>query len=127
MLMGMLEVYTQKDFWTAVTDNTVYDMCKKKWDQLGKVYGGIRSMSTFNSWVALTRTTLGESFPMLPQLQKLNKARMNLHNNQIEINNLQFCFIMIKALPKLYSAVALTILASVATNQLKPLVIKNEF
>jgi len=65
-------------------------------------------MFTFNFWVTLTRTTLNDRMPLLPQLQKLSDARTNLDNNSMQITNLQFCFILIKALPESYSAIAST-------------------
>ena len=69
-------------------------------------------MSSFNSWVALTSTALDKSTPMLPQLQKLNDACITLENNEMKITDLQFCFILIKALPEFYSAVTSTILVT---------------
>jgi hypothetical protein len=49
MLLGVLEMYTQKDVWTTVSDNTVFKTCKAKWEELQRTYGGVGSMSTFNS------------------------------------------------------------------------------
>ena len=69
-------------------------------------------MSVFNTWVTLMGTTLDEANLMLLQLQQLNDSHVTLKNNDMEITNLQFLFILIKALPKSYSAVALTILAT---------------
>ena len=81
-------------------------------------------MSTFNSWVALTGTALNDNAPMLPQLQKLNDARTNLDNNSMQITDLQFCFILIKALPESYSAIASTILATRAPTSLTLLIVQ---
>ena len=50
MLLGVLEVYTKKDVWSSVNDDTKLDTCKKKWDELQHIYGGASSMSTFNTW-----------------------------------------------------------------------------
>ena len=77
-------------------------------------------MLSFNTWVALTGTALDELNPMLPQLQKLNNMYITLENNNIKISNLQFSFILIKALPKSYSAVISTILV---TGELKDLIL----
>ena len=88
MLLGVLEVYTKKDVWSSVNDDTKLDMCKKKWDELQCIYGGASSMSTFNTWTALTGTSLDESSPMLPQLHKLNEARTTLANNSMDITDL---------------------------------------
>ena len=75
-------------------------------------------MSSFNTWVALTSTALDDSTPMLAQLQKMNDACITLENNKMKITNLQFCFILIKALPESYSTVISTILV---TGKLKDL------
>jgi hypothetical protein len=120
MLLGVLEMYTQKDVWTTVSDDTVFKTCKAKWEELQRAYGGVRSMSTFNSWVSLTGTALDESVPMLPQLQKLNEAHITLQNNDMKITDLQYSFILIKALPKSYLAVTLTILATSTPKDLTP-------
>ena len=66
MLLDVLEMYTQKDIWTTIFDNTTFKTCKVKWEELQCAYGGIRFMSTFNSWVSLTGTALDELVPMLP-------------------------------------------------------------
>ena len=34
MLLGILEMYTQKDVWTTVADDTQFTSCKQKWDEL---------------------------------------------------------------------------------------------
>ena len=125
MLLGVLEMYTQKDIWTTVSDDTVFKTCKAKWEELQRAYGGVGSMSAFNSWVSLTGTALDESAPMLPQLQKLNEARITLQNNDMKITDLQYSFILIKALPESYSAVASTILATGAPKDLTPQTIQD--
>src|SRR6266852_8043182 len=118
IILGVLEMYCQKDVWTSVCDDSKFTSCKAKWDELKCIYGGIGSMSSFNTWVALTSTALDESIPMLPQLQKLNDVRITLENNDMKINDLQYCFILIKALPESYFAVVSTILV---TGELKDL------
>jgi Integrase core domain/gag-polypeptide of LTR copia-type/GAG-pre-integrase domain len=125
LLLGTLEVYTQKDVWTAVSDDIKFNTVKKKWVELKRIYGGVGSMSAFNTWTALTGTCLDESSPMLPQLQKLNEARVSLQNNDMPISDLQFSFILIKALPDSFSAVASTILATGAPSDLKPQTIQD--
>src|SRR5487761_1600969 len=124
MLIGMLEMYTLKDVWATIADDSKFKSCKAKWDKLKRVCGGVRAMSTFNTWVALTGTHLIDSSPMLPQLQKLNDVRTTLANNAMEIPDLQFCFILIKALPDSYSAIASTTLAIGAPSALTPLTIQ---
>jgi hypothetical protein len=77
-------------------------------------------MSSFNTWVALTGTALDEASPMQPQFQKMNDTRITLENNDMKITDLQFCFILIKALPDSYTAVASTILATGEPSDLSP-------
>ena len=120
MVLGVLEMYCQKDVWTSVQDDTKFKSCKAKWDEIKRLYGGIGSMSSFNTWVALTSTPLDESSPMLAQLQKFNDARVTLENNDMKVTDLQYCFILIKALPDSYSAVASTILATGEPKDLTP-------
>jgi hypothetical protein len=120
IILGVLEMYTQKDIWTSVADDSVYKSCKAKWDQLKKVYGGVGAMSSFNTWAALTSTELDDSSPMLAQLQKLNDSRITLEINDMKVSDLQFSFILIKALPESYSAVASTILATGEPKDLTP-------
>jgi hypothetical protein len=49
---------------------------------------------------------------MQAQLQKMNNACITLKNNDMKITDLQFCFILIKALPDSYTTVASTILVT---------------
>ena len=123
-LLGVLKIYSQKDVWTAVSNDTTFPSCKDKWEELKKIYGGVGSMSAFNGWVALTSTTLDESKPMLPQLQKLSDARNTLQDNEMTITDLQYCFILIKSLPESYSPVASTILATGVPKDLSPLTVQ---
>ena len=120
MVLGVLEMYTQKDVWTSVSDDTKHATCKAKWEEIKRIYGGIGSMSSFNTWVALTSTALDDSSPMLAQFQKFNDARVTLANNNMTVTDLQFCFILIKALPETYSAVTSTILATGEPKDLTP-------
>ena len=120
MVLGVLEMYCQKDIWTSVMDDAKFTSCKAKWDELKRVYGGVGSMSSFNTWVALTSTALDEASPIQPQLQKLNDAHITLEQNDMKITDLQFSFILIKALPDSYTAVASTILASGEASALSP-------
>ena len=88
MLLGVLEMYTQKDAWTTVSDNTMFKTCKVKWKELQHTYRGVGFMSAFNSWVSLIGTVLDKLALMLPQLQKLNKAHITLQNNDMKITDL---------------------------------------
>ena len=67
IVLGILEMYCQKDVWTMVLDDSKFDTCKAKWVEIKRIYGGVGSMSSFNTWVALTSTALDESTLMLPQ------------------------------------------------------------
>ena len=49
MVLGVLEMYTQKDVWTSVADNTKFATCKQKWEEIKCIYGGVGSMSSFNT------------------------------------------------------------------------------
>src|SRR6266849_2949910 len=120
IILGVLEMYCQKDVWTSVCDDSKFTSCKAKWDELKRIYEGIGSMASFNTWVALTSTALDESTPMLPQLQKLNDTHITLENNDMKINNLQYCFILIKALLESYSAITSSILATGKPKDLSP-------
>jgi hypothetical protein len=117
-------MYIQKEIWARVAEDSKFKTIKDKWDELKHIYGGVGAMSTFNSWVALTGTALNDSTPLLPQLQKLNDTWTNLDNNSMQITDLQFCFILIKALPESYSAITSTILATGAPTLLMPLIIQ---
>ncbi|KAI0277973.1 hypothetical protein BC826DRAFT_976469 [Russula brevipes] len=125
MILGVLEMYVQKDVWTFVADESKFGTCKLKFEELKHIYGGAGSMSTFNTWISLTSTILDETSPMFPQLQKLNDTRITLANNEMTITDLQFCFILIKALPESYSSVASTILASGAPENLSARIIQD--
>jgi hypothetical protein len=124
MLLGTLEMYVQKDVWTSVASDTTFPTCQNKWEKLKEIYGGVGQMSTFNTWASLTRTALEESQPMLPQIQKLCDARAQLSENKMEITDLQFSFILLKALPESYSTVASAVLASGDPGKLTPLTVQ---
>jgi hypothetical protein len=65
MVLGVLEMYCQKDIWTTVSDDAKFGTCKDKWAEIKHVYGGVGSMFSFNTWVTLTSTALDKSNPML--------------------------------------------------------------
>src|SRR5450432_569295 len=44
MVLGVLEMYCQKDVWTSVGDDVKFKTCKSKWDEIKRVYGGVGSM-----------------------------------------------------------------------------------
>ena len=124
IILGVLEMYCQKDIWTTVTDDSVNSKvktCKEKWEKLMTALMGESGLCPhLTPWVALTSTALDDSAPMLPQLQKLLDACLTLENNDMKVSDLQYCFILIKALRDTYSAVASTILASDEPKDLSP-------
>ena len=81
-------------------------------------------MLTFNVWISLTGTALDKSKLMLPQLQKLNDACIMLSSNNMEITDLQFSFILLKALPESYSIIATAVLTGGAPSLLTPLIMQ---
>jgi len=120
MVLGILAMYCQKDVWTSVSDDSKFRTCKSKWEELQKLYGGIGSMSTFNFWMAITNATLDDLTPLLSQLQKLNDLCITLSNNNNKITDLQYCFMLLKALLESYSAVTSTILVLGEPKDLTP-------
>src|SRR6266852_3436054 len=40
IILGVLEMYCQKDVWTSVCDDSKFTSCKAKWDELKRIYGG---------------------------------------------------------------------------------------
>src|SRR6266436_1197044 len=39
MVLGVLEMYCQKDVWMSVSDDSTFRTCKSKWEELQKLYG----------------------------------------------------------------------------------------
>ncbi len=117
MVLDVLEMYCQKDIWMSVSDDSKFGTCKSKWEELQKLYGGIGSMSVFNSWMAITNAMLDDSTPLLPQLQKLNNLCITLSNNNNKITDLQYCFTLLKALPESYSTIASTIVIDLTNEE----------
>ena len=126
MVLGILEMYCQKDVWTSVSDDSTFGTCKSKWEELQKLYRGSGSMSAFNSWIAITNATLDDSTLLLPQLQKLNNLHITLSNNDNKITDLQYCFMLLKALPESYSTIATTILVLGEPKDLTPQKIQDQ-
>jgi hypothetical protein len=80
-------------------------------------------MASFNRWIALYSAALDDSNPMLPQLQQLNDARACLENTgstDMKVNDRQYSFILLKALPDSYSTIPSTILAAGEVKDLDP-------
>ena len=90
------DVLSVKDVWTTVADDSVDSKVKMRARRNGR---NLRSSSWGNRVYsphltpgsALTSTALDDSTPMLPQLQKLNDARLTLENNDMKVSDLQYC------------------------------------
>ena len=76
------------------------------------------STTIFNLWIQLTQAQLDNSSPMATQLAKLNEAHVSLSNASMGVTDVQFCLILLNALPASYEVVASTILASGAPSVL---------
>ena len=95
------------DVYSLIEDEIEYPSFKHKMDKLLNVYGGHMGLTTvFNQWVQLTTALLDNSLPMASQFAKLNETRVNLSNARMEVSHLQFCFILLNALPLSYDALA---------------------
>jgi hypothetical protein len=76
-------------------------------------YGGaLGSTTIFNLWIQLTQAQLDDNALMAAQLAKLNEAHVSLSNASMGVTDIQFCLILLNALPASYEVVASTILAS---------------
>src|ERR1700677_4533502 len=68
--------------------------------------------TVFNPWIQLTQAHLDNSAPMASQLAKLNEAWVNLHAAGMGVTDIQYCLILLHALPTSYEVLSSTILAS---------------
>ena len=108
-----LRLYIKQDIYLLIADDTTLPTFKHKWDRLSATYGGTTGSTTiFNLWIQLTQARLDDSLPMAGQLAKLNEARVSLSNASMGVTDVQFCLILLNALPTSYEVVASTILAS---------------
>ena len=41
MILSILEMYTQKDIWTSVSNETKFTTCKEKWKEIKNLYEGL--------------------------------------------------------------------------------------
>jgi len=108
-----LRLYVKQDIYSLIASNVDFPTFKHKFDRLKATYSGaLGSTTVFNLWIQLTQARLDESTPMATQLAKLNEARVSLANASMGITDIQFCLILLHALPASYEVVASTILAS---------------
>ena len=114
-----LRLYCAPDVFATVESEIDYPTFKQKYDRLKETYGGVGSTAIFNLWVELTQARLDENSPLSPQLAKLNEARVKLANASMGVSDIQYCLILLNALPKSYEVVASTLLASGPASALK--------
>src|SRR5229473_8352837 len=104
-------LYVKPDVFSLIASDAEFPTFKDKWEKLKQVYGGATGSTTiFNLWIQLTQARLDDSQPMTSQLAKLNEARVNLSNASMGITDIQYCLILLNALPSSYKVVATTIL-----------------
>src|SRR5258707_2092099 len=114
-----LHLYVKPDVFSLIASDAKFPTFKDKWEKLKQVYGGATGSTTiFNLWIQLTQACLDDSQPMTSQLAKLNEAWVNLSNASMGITNIQYCLILLNALPSSYKVVATTILALGALSML---------
>src|SRR5216684_2211019 len=114
-----LHLYVKPDVFSLITSDAEFPTFKDKWEKLKQVYGSATGSTTiFNLWIQLTQARLDDSQPMTSQLVKLNEARVNLSNASMGITDIQYCLILLNALPSSYKVVATTILTSGAPSML---------
>ena len=107
------------DVYSIVESDADYPTFKDKYDRLRDAYGGVGSTAVFNHWIELTQARLDDSSPLAPQLAKLNEARVKLSNAGMGVSDIQYCLILLHALPQSYEVVATTLLASGPASALK--------
>ena len=116
---AFLRLYCTTDVYSAVESDINFPSFKAKFEQLRDTYGSVGSTSTFNLWIELTQARLDDGSPLAPQLAKLNEARVRLSNSGMGVSDVQYCLILLNALPSSYEVVASTLLASGPVTSLK--------
>ena len=117
---AFLRLYCTTDVYSAVESDINFPSFKAKFEQLRDTYGSVGSTSTFNLWIRLTQACLDDGSPLAPQFAKLNEARIQLANSGMGVSDVQYCLILLNALPSSYEVVASTLLASGPAASLKP-------
>ena len=79
----------------------------------------LAALLSLTSGDELTQARLNNSSPLAPQLAKLNEAHVKLSNVNMGVSDIQYCLILLNALPKTYKIVASTLLASGLATALK--------
>ena len=115
-----LRLYCAADIHSTVESEIEFPTFKAKFDQLRETYAGTGSTAIFNLWIGLTQACLDDGSPLAPQFAKLNEARIQLANSGMGVSDVQYCLILLNALPSSYEVVASTLLASGPAASLKP-------
>ena len=116
---AFLRLYCTTDVYSAVESDINFPSFKAKFEQLRDTYGSVGSTSTFNLWIELMQARLDDGSPLAPQLAKLNEAHVRLSNSGMGVSDVQYCLILLNALPSSYEVVASTLLASGLVTSLK--------
>ena len=115
-----LRLYVKPDVYSLIASDADLPSFKDKWDKLKNTYGGASGSTTiFNLWIQITQAHLDDAQPMATQLAKINEARVALSNAKMGISDIQYCFILLNALPTSYKALASIILAAGPPKNLK--------
>src|SRR6266702_5834640 len=110
--MAYLRIYCAVNVFSMVESDTDFPTFKAKFDCLRDTYSSVSSTAVFNLWIELTQAQLDDNSPLAPQLAKLNEAHVKLANASMGVSDIQYCLILLNALPKSYEVVASTLLAS---------------
>jgi hypothetical protein len=116
---AFLCLYCAPDVHSIVDSEIDFPSFKARFDRLRETYGNVGSTAIFNLWIELTQVRLDDSSPLSPQLAKLNEARVQLSNAGMGVSDIQYCLILLNALPSTYEVVASTLLASGPASSLK--------
>ncbi len=112
-------LYCVADVYSTVELDVEFPTFKEKYKQLKDTYGGVGSTVIFNLWIELTQARLDDGSLLAPQLSKLNEAHVKLSNAGMGVSDIQYCLILLNALPESYEVVASTLLASGPPSNLK--------
>src|SRR6266702_2541222 len=110
-----LRLYCMADMHSTVELDVEFPTFKEKYKQLRDTYGGVGSTAIFNLWIKLMQAQLDDGSPLAPQLSKFNEACVKLSNAGMGVSDIQYCLILLNALPESYEVVASTLLTSGVT------------
>ncbi|KAH9178438.1 hypothetical protein EDB89DRAFT_2064200 [Lactarius sanguifluus] len=105
-------LYCSPDVYSTVESDVDFPSFTEKFDCLRDTYGGVGSTAIFDFWVELLQARLDDTSPLAPQLAKLTETRIKLSNSGMGVSHIQYCLILLSALPESYEVVASTLLAS---------------